>query len=128
MRQPMRTALGQVRGNGAARSGTSHFIAERVTAIALFFLAPWFVASIVASGVETYWGAVAFLKSPLNAIGVILLIAVACHHMAMGMRVIVEDYIHKHATKALLLIANAFVCIALATAGVFAVLRISLGA
>ncbi|MBI1251557.1 MAG: succinate dehydrogenase, hydrophobic membrane anchor protein [Alphaproteobacteria bacterium] len=128
MASSMRTPLGRVRGHGAAHSGTSHFIAERVTAIALFFLAPWFALSATFAGVASYDAAVAFVRQPVNAVGLILLIAVAFTHMSIGMRVIVEDYIHKPATKTLLLLGNAFLCAALAAAAAFAVLRISLGA
>jgi len=36
----MRTALGKVRGLGSAKHGAGHFIAQRVTAIALVVLVP----------------------------------------------------------------------------------------
>lgn len=128
MASSMRTPLGRVRGHGAAKSGTGHFIAERVTSIALFFLAPWFVLAIALGGVNSYDSAIAFLRTPFNAVGVILLIAVSFHHMALGMQVIIEDYIEKHGARIVLLLANAFLCVVAAATGIFAVLRISMGA
>jgi succinate dehydrogenase / fumarate reductase membrane anchor subunit len=123
----LRTPLGKVRGLGAAHSGTEHFITQRVSAIALAFLAPWLVISFALGLRGGYEGAVAFVAQPLNAVLLILFLGAAFYHMRLGMQVVIEDYIHKHGTKALLLIANTFVCIAGAAVGIFAVLKISLG-
>ena len=46
----METPLGRVRGLGSAKSGTEHFWAQRVTAVALIPLTLWFVYSILALG------------------------------------------------------------------------------
>jgi len=40
-----RTPLGRVRGLGAAKHGVGHFIAQRVSAIALVLLVLWAVGS-----------------------------------------------------------------------------------
>ena len=53
-----------------------------------------------------------WLHAPLNAVLLALLIAVGFCHMQLGMRVVVEDYIHKPMTKAALLLLNLFVCLA----------------
>src|SRR5689334_17316460 len=108
----MRSSLGKVRGHGSGHGGTGHFIAQRVTAIALLILGPWFVISFALSkphGVAANAGYVAaldFLAQPINAVGVILLLVAGLYHMQIGMQEIVEDYIHKPVTKALLLVAS----------------------
>ncbi|MGE0828279.1 MAG: succinate dehydrogenase, hydrophobic membrane anchor protein [Hyphomonadaceae bacterium] len=122
----MRTPLSRVRGHGAAKSGTGHFIAERVTAVALLFLAPWF-AIAAALSIRSFPDAMLFLTKPWNALGVILLIVVGAYHMMLGMQVIVEDYVSKPMTRAGLLLLNTFFCFLLAAIGVFAVLQINFG-
>ena len=89
---------------------SSHFIAERVSSVALVPLVLWAVWSAITLARGGYDGARLWLASPINAVLVVLLVVVGFHHMQIGMRVIIEDYIHKPSSKAVLLIANAFVC------------------
>ncbi|MBI1188427.1 MAG: succinate dehydrogenase, hydrophobic membrane anchor protein [Alphaproteobacteria bacterium] len=121
-----RTPLSRVRGSGAAHGGTEHFIAQRVTAIALLGLALWF-AIAAALHIDSFEEAVAFVRDPVNAVGVILLLLVGARHMMIGMQVVIEDYIAKPGTRTLLLIANAFACAAFAAAGIWSVAVINFG-
>lgn len=123
----LRTPLGKVRGLGAAKSGTTEFIASRVTSIALSPLCVWLVISAAVNLDGGYESAVAWAARPLNAVLLILLVVASFYHMGGGMRVIVEDYIHKNSTKALLLLGNVFLWTALTAASVFAIVKISVG-
>jgi len=105
-----RTPLGRARGLGSAKSGVGRFIGERVTSAALLFLVTWGVWSALHLAKGGYVAAIHWLAFPVNAVLVLLLAAVGFHHMQVGMTVIVEDYIGKPTTKALLLLANAFAC------------------
>ncbi len=125
----MRSALGRVRHHGASGEGTGHFIGQRVSAIALMFLATWFVLSAALSMPEpSYRAAIDFITDPLNAVGVILLIVVSLYHMRLGMQAIVEDYIHKPVAKIVLLLLNTLVPLALGAGAIFAVLLVNFGA
>ena len=127
MAETLRTPLGRVRGLGAGHSGSRTWIAERVSSVALALLTPWFLVSVILGLEPGYEGFRLWAARPDNAILLVLFSAASFHHMQMGMRVIVEDYIHKAATKTLLLLANGFLCIGLAVASIFAILTISLG-
>lgn len=128
-RKEMRTALGRVRGHGAGHGGTGHFIGLRVSSFALLLLTPWFVVNAALSMSDAgYVAAIDFLSQPINAIGVILLIFASCYHMNLGMQEVVEDYITRPLTKALLLSLNFLLCFALAAAAIFAMLNINFGA
>jgi succinate dehydrogenase / fumarate reductase, membrane anchor subunit len=124
----MRTALGRVRHTGAGHAGTGHFIATRVTSIALAILAPWFAVSAALSIPDaSYLGAIDYISNPFNAVGVILLVAVGLYHMSIGMQEVILDYIHRPITKITLLILNAFVPFALGAGAIFAVLLVNFG-
>jgi succinate dehydrogenase / fumarate reductase membrane anchor subunit len=124
----MRTPLGRVRHHGAAREGTGHFIALRATSIALAVLAPWFVISVaLAINNGSYLSSVDFLARPVNAVGVILLVAVGLYHMSLGMQEVIVDYILRPATKMALLFLNAAVPLVLAVGAIFAVLIVNFG-
>lgn len=121
-----RTPLSRARGLGSAHDGVSRFIAERATAIALGPLCLWAVYAGVRLAHGGYEGAAAFLQSPVNAVLAVLLIVVSSSHMEMGMRVIVEDYIHKIHTKMALLLLNTGVCWLFGAVGVFSILKVAL--
>ncbi len=121
-----RTPLSRARGLGAAKHGVTHWIAERVSALALVPLCAWLIwAGLVLAGAD-YDTAVAFVAQPLNAVLLTLLIAVGFWHMHAGMRVIVEDYIGG-AQRAALLILNLFISVLAGALAIFCILKVALG-
>ena len=100
------------RGLGSAKAGTGHHIRQRVSAVALVFLVPWFLYAVITATQAGYDGARDFIAKPWNAIALVLVFGAAFYHMRLGMQVIVEDYIHKTGMKTALLIANTFAAIA----------------
>jgi succinate dehydrogenase / fumarate reductase membrane anchor subunit len=122
-----RTPLGRARGLGAAHHGASHWLAERVSAIALVPLVLWAIFGVLRLATLDYQGAVLWVSSPLNAVLLVLLTATAYWHMHAGMRVIVEDYIHKTLTKAILLMLNLSVSVLVGVLAIFSILKVALG-
>ena len=121
-----RTPLGRARGLGSAHTGVGRFIGERATSVALAPLSLWAVYAGLKIAPVGYDGAVAFLQSPLNAVLAVLLIAVSASHMDMGMRVIVEDYIHKPINKIALLLLSTGVSWTFGALGIVSVLKVAL--
>ncbi|MGH7094373.1 MAG: succinate dehydrogenase, hydrophobic membrane anchor protein, partial [Stellaceae bacterium] len=68
------------------------------------------------------------VKSPLPAVFLILLLVTMFYHAALGLQVVIEDYIHSEAMKIATLLAMRVVCIVFAVRGIFAVLKIAFGA
>jgi succinate dehydrogenase / fumarate reductase membrane anchor subunit len=122
----VRTPLGQVEGLGAAHSGTEHFAKQRATAVALVPLAIWFVVSALSLIGGERSDAVAFFAQPLNAILMALFVIAAMMHMTLGIQMIIEDYIERHATKLVLLLLNKFFAWVVGAAAIFALLKIAL--
>ena len=123
----IRTPLGRVRGHGSARSGTTHFWHQRLTAIANVPLTVAFViilVSLLGSGHAT---AQRVLGSPLVAILMLMFVGSIAYHMKIGMQVIIEDYVHDERWKLLALIANIFFAIAVGLAAVYALMKLSFG-
>lgn len=123
----MRTPLGQVRGLGAGRSGTDHFIAQRLTSIAGIFLGIAFVVLIVVLTGKPYEEARAVLASPLVAILLVATILNTIVHMRIGMQVIIEDYVHGELPKFAMLAANWILAWAIGLTALFAVLKLAFG-
>lgn len=122
------TAIGSVRGLGAAKSGTEHFIHQRVSAIALAILVPWFIYAVIAATKSGFSGAEAFVAKPWNAILLILTFGAALYHMRLGVQTVVEDYIAKSGTRQALLILNTFAVFALMAGMILSVMKIWISA
>jgi succinate dehydrogenase / fumarate reductase membrane anchor subunit len=125
MSESLRTPLGKVRGLGSAKHGAAHFIAQRVSALALLVLVPWFLVSLIIAVRGGYNGAIEWIAQPFNAVAILLGVGAALYHMRIGMQVVVEDYIAKSGTKAVILIVNTFVCVVLFAVAAFAVVKIA---
>jgi succinate dehydrogenase / fumarate reductase membrane anchor subunit len=121
-----RTPRGRVRGLGAAKHGVGAWIGERVTAAALVPLVLWAVYSALRLASLDYASTVRWMHNPLNATLILLLIVVGFVHMHAGLRVVVEDYIHKPFSKSGLLLLNLFVCALVGSLAVISILRVAL--
>ena len=122
-----RTPLGRARGLGSAKHGAGHWVSERVSAIALVPLVIWMVYGILRLSANDYGFAVHWVQDPLNATLTVLTFAISFWHMHAGVRVVVEDYIHKTLTKTGLLLINLFICGLAGALAIFSVLKVALG-
>jgi succinate dehydrogenase / fumarate reductase membrane anchor subunit len=120
----LRTPLGRVLGLGAAKDGTGHFMAQRVSAIAVALLGCWFAWSMASLDSLTYLDVIRFIAQPANGVLLLLLVGAVTYHSYLGVQVVVEDYLHGAGGKLLALIASRFVHIIVAVASAFAILRI----
>jgi succinate dehydrogenase / fumarate reductase membrane anchor subunit len=121
------TALGRVRGLGSARSGVSHWWAQRVTAFANIALMTWFIVSLVRLPDLTYFTAANWLRQPSVAIPMVLFVASVFYHFRLGVQVMIEDYAHEEGWKlGLVLALNFYVAVAGAVA-LFAILKLAFG-
>ena len=122
-----RTALSVVRGTGAAKDGTRHWWAQRLTAIALVPLGIGFVVTMFALLGSDYDGARAAVAHPVAAALWILFTVALFHHAQLGLQVVVEDYVHSHGLKIAGIVAIKFAAVACGAACIVSILRISAG-
>ena len=87
----------------------------------------WAVYSVLLLAQLDYYGAVEWIGQPLNATLMILTIAISFMHMQSGLRVVIEDYVYTHLSKAACLLANLFVCGLFGVLAVFSILKVALG-
>ena len=123
----LQTPLHRVEGLGSAKAGTAEFWRQRVTAVALVPLSIWFVWSALSLVGAEQSAVTAFLGAPLNAVLMLLFLFAALYHMAIGMQIIVEDYVHQPGLKILLVILNRFFALGVGVATGFALLGIAIG-
>ncbi len=123
----LRSPLGRVVGLGSARSGVHHWWLQRLTSIALVPLSIWFTVSVLSLPALDRVTVINWMAHSWTALLLILLLLTAAWHSQLGVRVIVEDYVHGTGAKTLTLVIVAFLHALLAVAGVFAVLKVAFG-
>jgi succinate dehydrogenase / fumarate reductase, membrane anchor subunit len=124
----LRSPLGRVLGLGAAKAGVHHWWTQRLTSVALVPLTIWFVVSLLALPALDYATVCAWMRQSWTALTLIVFVVVATWHSQLGVRVVIEDYVHANAARTLTLVLVTFAHVAVAAGGVFAVLRVALGA
>jgi succinate dehydrogenase / fumarate reductase membrane anchor subunit len=124
----MRSPLGRVLGLGSAKEGVEHWWRQRSTALLLVPLALWFVIAVIGLAGADRAALAAWMHNPMAAILMILLLAATFYHAALGLQVVIEDYVHGEAAKLVMLLAIRLLCLLLVLRGVLAVLKLAFAA
>lgn len=119
--------LGRARGLGASHHGFSHWWQQRVTAVSNLLLMLWLVCAVVAMPGWSHAEFSAWLAQPVNAVLMILALVSIFMHAALGLQVIIEDYVGG-AMRVIVMTAIRFGLFAAAALAIFSVLKIALGA
>ncbi|MGH8149978.1 MAG: succinate dehydrogenase, hydrophobic membrane anchor protein [Steroidobacteraceae bacterium] len=122
-----RSALGRAEGHGSAQDGVGHWWTQRLTSVALIVLGCWFVASLLALPVRDYSTVAAWMRSGWTAPALVLFVIVSAWHSQLGVRVVIEDYVHEVGMKTVSLTLVTFAHVIIAAAGAYAVLRVAFG-
>jgi len=120
-------ALRRVRHLGSAREGLKEWRLQRRSALALIPLGLYFVASMLWLATSDQATAAAWLSSPASALLMILFLLALFVHAVVGLRSVLDDYVH---TRALLVAGDLVVrgsAIIIGGAGILAVLKLFLG-
>jgi succinate dehydrogenase / fumarate reductase membrane anchor subunit len=123
----MATPLAKARGLGAAHRGTETFWRQRLTAVANIPLVIFLIVSIVTHIGADYATMRAYLARPVVALAMLALVLSASIHMRIGLKEIIEDYVHKAGAKVAALLLATFFAFGVGLACAFAIVKIGLG-
>jgi len=115
----------RVRGLGASGTGTEHQWATTVSAVALLILVPLFLITFIPYLGADYKTVTEHFSHPWPAIVTGLTLVVTLNHMKMGMKMLIEDYVHG-TMREVLIIAVALMAYALIAIGLYALIRLAL--
>ena len=122
------TPLGKARGLGSAREGGQHWLTERVTSIALLLLGSWFIASLLLLPSLDPQTLIEWLRGPIGAIPMALLVIVGFRHALDGMKVFIDDYVHEPGTNFAINTLLLFAAVSGAAIALYALAVLSFGA
>lgn len=123
----LRTPLKRARGIGSGKTGTHHFIVQRITAVALVPLSLWFVWLALSLLHLDYAGARALVGQPWNAVLMIAFVGAVFWHAQLGLQVVIEDYVHTRGLEIAAQVAVKLLAALGALACTLAVVRIAIG-
>ena len=112
-------------GLGSAKSGTEHYWHMQVSSVGLAILVPLFIFTFGCILGAPYEEVVAYYGRPFPAIVAGLTLIVGLTHFRNGAQVMIEDYAHGLARKALI-VGTVCLSYALMAIGLFALIRLAL--
>jgi succinate dehydrogenase / fumarate reductase membrane anchor subunit len=121
------TPIGRVRGLGSAGAGAHHWWLERLTSVSTLILFVWLLVSLLTLPNLAFDTVTEWLRSPLGAVPMLLLIVSTFWHLKLGMQVVIEDYVHEEGMKLFSIALLNFFAIALGATAFFSVLKIAFG-
>ncbi len=110
--------------SGSTHEGSSHWWLQRVTSVALVPLVLWLGFSLaflpsLELGIFQEW-----IRAPLNTVLLASFLMVSAYHAALGLRVVVEDYVHTEWLKVGTIVFLDLLFFLLPVAGLLAIVRI----
>ena len=128
MSKNLRSPLSQARGLGSAKDGVNHWWLKRLTALALIPLSLWFVFSVARYHIADYPTMTAWIHNPYVAIALVLYFIAVFYHSALGVQVVIEDYVANEPLKIGSIVLMKLAHFVFGAAAIFAVLKIAFGA
>jgi succinate dehydrogenase / fumarate reductase membrane anchor subunit len=119
-----RSDIKRVKGLGTAKHGFSHWWMQRLSAVLMIPLGLWFFYSLMSMETVSADTAIMWLQQPVQAILMALWVITVVYHGALGMQVIIEDYVHGKAMALTLLVLIKFAMFAMIVATLFSLIKL----
>lgn len=121
-----RTPLARAKGFGSTHQGLAHWVHQRVTALALIPLSIGFLFELLRHTQSDYTTVIAWVAQPWVGSPLALLVGMVFYHSALGLQVIIEDYIPHPFWKTVFIMKVKLIHLAMAVLCWFFILRIAI--
>ena len=109
-----------------SHKGTSHFVAQRFTAILMIPAVIWFVFSIINHAGDSHAEISAWLASWWTAVPLCILIFAGFFHMRLGISELIDDYIHTPSARGMFQFLNSFVALVLGAIALWSIIALTI--
>lgn len=113
--------LGKLADCFSIHNATGHFWYQRVTALALIPLSVWLLVLLNKALTAPYADTVVWLASPVNAAAIVAWTLAVIFHAALGVQVVIEDYVSTLSVRHLAIRATNLIFLVLGIAALSAV-------
>ncbi|AMK78274.1 MULTISPECIES: succinate dehydrogenase, hydrophobic membrane anchor protein [Methylomonas] len=110
----------------SVHSGSGHFWYQRVTAVALVPLSIWLIVLLNKALNAPYAATVDWLSSPINTLAIVAWTVAVVYHAALGVQVVIEDYVSTIPVRNLAIRATNLIFLVLGVAALLAIIIILL--
>lgn len=110
--------------SGLTKSPTLHWLMQRITAVVIIPLTYQLIVFLGLCMTAPYAQTLAWLKSPWHTLSIELWLLAACYHAALGLQVVIEDYIANESAQSLLIKVSNLIFLFLAVAALYYIFRI----
>ncbi|MBN8511446.1 MAG: succinate dehydrogenase, hydrophobic membrane anchor protein [Rickettsiales bacterium] len=124
MKNKFRSDLSIAKNLGSAGSGSKHWWYQRFSSLMLLFVTSWLVTFSWDLGRAETSAIVEILKRPYNIIMLGIFVMSGLYHAALGMQVVIEDYVHCRAARLVTLLLVQVFSIVTAISFLIAVLHV----
>jgi len=121
------TDLAKAKNHGSARSGFSHWWLQRMSALLLLPTGLYILWQFIALDSLAAVMVVNWIQQPINAGMLLIFVLSAAYHGALGIQVVLEDYVHHSGWLLALRSLTYTVMIALIFCSTYAVFKLLLG-
>jgi len=110
-----------------AEDAAHHWGLERMLSVSTLLLFVWFLVSLWRLPGLDQQSVAEWLKNPLAAVPMLLLVVSTFWHLKLGLAVVVEDYVHEAGSRFAWLVVINFLSLFAAGLAILSVLKIALG-
>ena len=83
----------KAKASGSAKSGSHHWLLQRVTAIILALCSIWLIYFTLSNKSSDLSIIMWELKKPFNVVALLITVIISLYHAMIGVQVVIEDYI-----------------------------------
>lgn len=120
-----KTDIGKVKGLGSAKHGFKHWWMQRMTAVLLIPCGLYVLFGLVGS--NNAEAVLVWLQNPMNSGVLLLFIFAGSYHGALGVQVVIEDYIHNHSVNLVFQYLTKILMIVMMMVSIYAIATILIG-
>ncbi len=121
----METPIARVRGLGPAKHGAEDWWKVRLNSVTTLALFVWLLVSLLTLPNLEHSSMIEWLRQPVNAVLMVLLIASTFWHSKFGVREWIDDYVHDEGLKLAAVALSTILHLAVGAIAAFSVLKIA---
>jgi succinate dehydrogenase / fumarate reductase membrane anchor subunit len=116
----------KIKRQGSTHQGVAHWKWQRISGVCLIFLSLWFLVEIFTYALADYHTVVTWAGSPWIGAALALFVGMVFYHGALGLQVLIEDYVPNSFWQMALIIIVKILSIIMAVLSWFFNIRIAI--